>query len=329
MARDVHVVRAGRARTYAVRLRAARAAAQPADGACRARCARARAPTRRRSTSTRRSASLLGELRPLEERGPAADRGRGPADHGAAARADRPAATWLPPAALPRSRPAGRPAARAAQRPRRARRRASASARLLQQMPDLGSPSSPAARPLAPTRTPATGVWPGPLSIADHCVRDACPMVIGMQAVLPFGTERLFTRFFYQALTAGQPVAEALRLARLAVADDVHTGGDARELVGARPLRRRQSARAGDRSPSCQGGADQATRRGSPCDSACASATCASSRGSPSFAKPSTCSPSAVPARLLQVVGPPGHGQVVVPRPGAGGARRRRPASSR
>ena len=50
-------------------------------------------------------------------------------------------------------------------------------------------------------------------------------MVIGMQAVLPFGTERLFTRFFYQALTAGQPVAEALRLARLAIADDLHNGG--------------------------------------------------------------------------------------------------------
>lgn len=63
------------------------------------------------------------------------------------------------------------------------------------------------------------------MSAADYCVRDACPMVVGMQAVLPFGTERILTRFFYQALTAGQPVAEALRLARLAIAGDEHAGG--------------------------------------------------------------------------------------------------------
>lgn len=63
-------------------------------------------------------------------------------------------------------------------------------------------------------------------STADLCVRDACPMVVGMQAVLPFGSERIFTRFFYQALTGGQPVAEALRLARLAIADDEFSGGE-------------------------------------------------------------------------------------------------------
>lgn len=98
-------------------------------------------------------------------------------------------------------------------------------ARLLQQMPDLrlavfaGCETARAPEGSDPT------AWPGELSAADYCVRDACPMVIGMQAVLPFGTERLFTRFFYQALTGGQAVAEALRLARLAIADDEYTGG--------------------------------------------------------------------------------------------------------
>lgn len=99
-------------------------------------------------------------------------------------------------------------------------------ARLLQQMPDLRLAvfaGCETARP--PNETVQPGAWPGPLSIADLCVRDACPMVVGMQAVLPFRTERLFTRFFYQALTGGQAVAEALRLARLAVADDEYTGG--------------------------------------------------------------------------------------------------------
>ena len=99
-------------------------------------------------------------------------------------------------------------------------------ARLLQQMPDLRLAvfaGCETARP--PAQAGAPGDWPGQLSTADFCVRDACPMVVGMQAVLPFRTERLFTRFFYQALTGGQPVAEALRLARLAIADDEYAGG--------------------------------------------------------------------------------------------------------
>ena len=99
-------------------------------------------------------------------------------------------------------------------------------ATLLQQMPDLRlAVFAGCETARAPANPNPDETWPGELSAADYCVRDACPMVIGMQAVLPFGTERLFTRFFYQALTGGQPVAEALRLARLAIADDEYAGG--------------------------------------------------------------------------------------------------------
>ncbi|MCE7010372.1 CHAT domain-containing protein [Kibdelosporangium philippinense] len=91
-------------------------------------------------------------------------------------------------------------------------------AMLLQQMPDLRlvvfagceTARAPAGAQDAPDR----------YSTADVCVRDACPMVVGMQAVLPFGTERIFTKFFYEALTGGQTVAQSLRLARHAIADD-------------------------------------------------------------------------------------------------------------
>jgi uridylate kinase len=64
------------------------------------------------------------------------------------------------------------------------------------------------------------------LSTTDHCVRDASPAVVGMQAVLPFATEKLFTRFFYQSLTAGRSIADSLRLARLAVEGDDQVGGN-------------------------------------------------------------------------------------------------------
>jgi hypothetical protein len=50
-------------------------------------------------------------------------------------------------------------------------------------------------------------------------------MVIGMQAVLPFRTEWLFTRCFYQAVTTGYSVAEAVRLARVTIRDDEYVGG--------------------------------------------------------------------------------------------------------
>lgn len=64
------------------------------------------------------------------------------------------------------------------------------------------------------------------LSLADFCVQEACPAVIGMQAVLPFSTERVFTRFFYQALATGYTTAESLRLARGAIQADLRVGGD-------------------------------------------------------------------------------------------------------
>nr|WP_063779407.1 CHAT domain-containing protein [Kibdelosporangium sp. MJ126-NF4]CEL22914.1 FIG00999419: hypothetical protein [Kibdelosporangium sp. MJ126-NF4]CTQ90054.1 FIG00999419: hypothetical protein [Kibdelosporangium sp. MJ126-NF4] len=91
-------------------------------------------------------------------------------------------------------------------------------ATLLQQMPDLRLAVFAGCET---ARAPAGALdAPDRYSTADVCVRDACPMVVGMQAVLPFGTERIFTKFFYEALTAGQTVAQALRLARLAIADD-------------------------------------------------------------------------------------------------------------
>jgi CHAT domain/AAA ATPase domain/Subtilase family len=73
---------------------------------------------------------------------------------------------------------------------------------------------------------PQTGVaWKDLLSLADHCVQRACPAVIGMQAVLPFSAERVFTRFFYQALASGYTTAESLRLARGAIRADRQVGG--------------------------------------------------------------------------------------------------------
>jgi hypothetical protein len=66
--------------------------------------------------------------------------------------------------------------------------------------------------------------WRNLVSLADRCVQEACPMVIGMQAVLPFRTERLFTRFFYQGIASGYSVAESLRLARGAARSDTRVG---------------------------------------------------------------------------------------------------------
>lgn len=96
---------------------------------------------------------------------------------------------------------------------------------LLQQMRDLQLAVFAGCETARAPGDPDTTEWPGPLSIADRCVRDACPSVIGMQAVLPFGTNRLFTRFFYRSLMAGQPVAEALRLSRLAIDGNPYSGG--------------------------------------------------------------------------------------------------------
>ena len=62
--------------------------------------------------------------------------------------------------------------------------------------------------------------WPAAMSLADMSVRDVCQVVVGMQAVLPFRTERLFCRFFYQALSSGRTIADAMTVARAAVADE-------------------------------------------------------------------------------------------------------------
>ena len=72
----------------------------------------------------------------------------------------------------------------------------------------------------------ATEEWRNIFSLADRCVQDCCPIVVGMQAVLPFRTERLFTRFFYQGIVSGYSVAGAMRLARGAARGDRHVGGD-------------------------------------------------------------------------------------------------------
>src|SRR5262249_53942124 len=78
--------------------------------------------------------------------------------------------------------------------------------------------------------------WRDLLSLADSCVQEACPAVIGMQAVLPFGTERTFTRFFYQALAGGYSTAEALRLARGAIRGDRRLGEDVLDWSGPVPF---------------------------------------------------------------------------------------------
>jgi hypothetical protein len=96
---------------------------------------------------------------------------------------------------------------------------------LLQQLRDLRLALFAGCETARAPSPPAAGLEDLQLSTADQCVRDACPMVIGMQAVLPFGTERLFTRYFYQALTGGRSVADAVRLARQAIAEDDHAGG--------------------------------------------------------------------------------------------------------
>lgn len=70
-----------------------------------------------------------------------------------------------------------------------------------------------------------TGEHTAPLSLSEHCVRDSCALVLGMQAVLPMPTERLLNSFFYDGITSGRTVADAVRLARAAVRDDEHVGG--------------------------------------------------------------------------------------------------------
>lgn len=80
-------------------------------------------------------------------------------------------------------------------------------------------------------RTPAASVtlpheWRQGLSMAEQCVRVSCPTVIGMRAVLPFRTEWLFARFFYQGLASGYAIVDAVRLARAAIRGDEFVGGE-------------------------------------------------------------------------------------------------------
>ena len=103
-------------------------------------------------------------------------------------------------------------------------------AELLQLCPDLRlavfAGCETARAPIDPSTIDATTRGRDLLSLADYCVQEACPAVIGMQAVLPFSTERIFTRFFYQAVASGYSVAESLRLARGAIRADRRVGGD-------------------------------------------------------------------------------------------------------
>jgi hypothetical protein len=74
---------------------------------------------------------------------------------------------------------------------------------------------------------PASTVgWRDLISLADRCVQEAAPMVVGMQAVLPFRTERIFTRFFYQGLASGYSIAGAVKLARGATQSDARVSAD-------------------------------------------------------------------------------------------------------
>lgn len=62
--------------------------------------------------------------------------------------------------------------------------------------------------------------WQTLLSLAERAAQGSSPVVLGMQAVLPFRTEWLLTRSLYQALASGNTVVDALRLAREAVRSD-------------------------------------------------------------------------------------------------------------
>jgi hypothetical protein len=68
--------------------------------------------------------------------------------------------------------------------------------------------------------------WRRSLSIADLSVGLAAPAVVGMQAVLPFRTERVFVRSFYRSLAGGRSVADAVRYGRAAVQADEFVGGE-------------------------------------------------------------------------------------------------------
>jgi hypothetical protein len=77
------------------------------------------------------------------------------------------------------------------------------------------------ARPAGdPSSLPDSTDWQDLLSLAERAAQGSSPVVLGMQAVLPFRTEWLLTRSLYQALASGNTIVDAVRLARSAVRSD-------------------------------------------------------------------------------------------------------------
>ncbi|MGH9224801.1 MAG: CHAT domain-containing protein [Acidimicrobiales bacterium] len=79
-----------------------------------------------------------------------------------------------------------------------------------------------------PTSLPESTNWQDMLSLSERAAQGSSPVVLGMQAVLPFRTEWLLTRSLYQALASGNTIVDALRLARAAVRGDAEV---TRELI--------------------------------------------------------------------------------------------------
>ncbi|MGW3209193.1 CHAT domain-containing protein [Streptomyces sp. NPDC001135] len=101
---------------------------------------------------------------------------------------------------------------------------------LLQGCPDLRlvvyAGCLTAGPPLKPTTGgPPEDDWRQSPSIADLSARVAAPAVVGMQAVLPFPTQRIFARIFYRSLAGGRSLADAVQLARGAIRGDEFVGG--------------------------------------------------------------------------------------------------------
>jgi hypothetical protein len=81
------------------------------------------------------------------------------------------------------------------------------------------------ARPAGdPAAIPDNTDWQALLSLAERAAQGSSPVVLGMQAVLPFRTERVLMRALYQALASGNTIVDSLRLARAAVRADEQVG---------------------------------------------------------------------------------------------------------
>ena len=88
-----------------------------------------------------------------------------------------------------------------------------------------------------PSLSSASSDWQQLLSLAERAAQGSSPVVLGMQAVLPFRTEWLLTRSLYQALASGNTIVDALRLAREAVrSDESRTPDRPRVPPGAAPV---------------------------------------------------------------------------------------------